>query len=171
MFGQNGIGDCSGIVFLAYYPGNNAPREFVLRRDNPEIENGKPRRKYLWAPGRGNILLFPPRARPKWLNDFSLPIVFVEGPKKLLALWNLAWHGLSDSAERPRFLAIAALGVWSFLGRIGKPQNEHGVRVDEKGLIPRLLRHQFHSPRIDHLVRPQCLGRPGQEWQRKSRPQ
>jgi hypothetical protein len=143
MFAQNGIGDCAGIVFLLRWPGEDRIREYLLRRDNPETENGKPQRKYLWPPGRGNILLFPPDARSEWLDDLSLPFAFCEGPKKLLALWNLAWHGLGDSAERPRFLPIAVSGVWNFRGKIGKHENANGERKDEKGLLPDFARINF----------------------------
>jgi hypothetical protein len=144
MFGQNGIRNYAGIIFRIPWPGENRVREYLLRRDDPEVdEHGKPMRKYLWPPGRGNILLFPPGIQLQWLDDVSLPIVFCEGPKKLLALWNLAWFELAESVEMPRFLPVAVSGVWNFRGRVGKQENARGERVDEKGLLSDFARINF----------------------------
>jgi hypothetical protein len=148
MFSQNGLRDYAGIIFRIEWPGEDRVREYLLRRDNPEVENGKPLRKYVWPAGRGNMLLFAPAARPEWLDDVSVPIVFCEGPKKLLALWNLAWFSLAESAETPRFLPVAVSGVWNFRGRIGKTENERGERVDEKGLISDFSRINFKGREV-----------------------
>jgi hypothetical protein len=144
MFGQSSIRNYAGVVFRIMWPGNADVREYLLRRDDPEVDaNGRPQRKYLWPPGRGNILLFPPDAQREWLDDVSLPIVFCEGPKKLLALWNLAWFKLTESAEVPRFLPVAVSGVWNFYGRNGKHENARGEKVDQKGLLSDFARIAF----------------------------
>lgn len=141
MVGRNGKADYSGIVFPYYLPGNPSTREYRLRRDNPDLEQGpdgevKQKRKYLSPPGRGNLLYFVPMTDADWLSDASLPICITEGEKKALALWELAWHGFSESAVRPRFLPVGLAGVWSWRGKVGKTESETGKRQDVKGVIP-----------------------------------
>lgn len=132
--------DYAGIIFSYFLPEVTRPREYRLRRDNPDLEekNGviKEKAKYLSPPGRGNIIYFPPNCRKDWLKDISIPIVFTEGEKKTLALHRASWHSLSDSAEQPLFLALGLSGVWNFRGTIGKTTNADGKRVAIKGLIP-----------------------------------
>lgn len=53
-----------------------------------------------------------------------------------MALWELAWQGISDSASAPRFLPIGLAGVWNWRGKIGKTESETGQRQDVKGVIP-----------------------------------
>ena len=106
--GQNGNADYSGIVFPYFLPGIEHTREYRLRRDNPDLEQRpdgeiKQKGKYLSPPGRGNLLYFVRMTNADWLKDTSLPICITEGEKKTLALWELAWHGLSDSARHPAF--------------------------------------------------------------------
>src|SRR5688572_17161713 len=38
LVGRNGGGDYSGIVFPYYWPGEDNPREYRLRRDHPDLE-------------------------------------------------------------------------------------------------------------------------------------
>src|SRR5688572_25752168 len=76
--GRNGNADYSGIVFPYYLPGNSHPREYRLRRDNPDLEQGsdggiKQKGKYLSPPGRGNLLYFVPMTASEWLKDTNLP--------------------------------------------------------------------------------------------------
>lgn len=132
--------DYSGLVFPYFLPENANPRDYRLRRDNPEQEQKddgtfKEREKYLSAPGKGNHFYFPPNTLNEWLDDTSLPIVVTEGEKKCLSLWVLAWHDLGDAAMRPRFLPLGLSGVWNFRGTIGKTMNANGKRVDVKGVI------------------------------------
>lgn len=139
--GRNGKADYSGIVFTYYLPGNSAPREYRLRRDNPDLEQGedgeiKQKAKYISPPGRSNLLYFVPMTDSSWLADMTLPVCITEGEKKTLALWQLAWHGLSDSATVPRFLPIGLGGVWNWRGKVGKTESETGKRQDVKGVIP-----------------------------------
>jgi Domain of unknown function (DUF3854) len=138
--GRNGTGDYSGILFPYIWPGENHVRDYRLRRDHPEMEQGedgrlKPKGKYLSPPGRGNMLYLPPGTRPEWLEDASLPIVITEGEKKCLALSDLAWYGLTDTAERPRWLSIAIAGVSNWQGTIGMTNAPDGSRVPVKGPI------------------------------------
>lgn len=141
--GRNGNADYSGIVFPYSLPGTPNPREYRLRRDNPDLEQRpdgiiKEKAKYLSPPGRGNLLYFVPMTNPDWLADTSLPICITEGEKKTLALWELSWSGLSDSALMPRFLPIGLPGVWNWRGKVGKAETAKGQRQDVKGVIPDL---------------------------------
>ncbi len=145
LIGQNGAGDYAGAVYPNFWPGEQSPRSFVLRRDNPDIEYGKDgarkeKGKYLSEPGGINRLHIPIGVRPEWLNDPAVPVVFVEGPKKAIALWGSGWHGLPDTAVVPRFIVIAVTGVWNWRGTVGKTTGATGARRDVKGVIPDLDR-------------------------------
>ena len=140
LVGRNGRGDYGGIIFPYIWPGEDDVREYRLRRDHPDLEQAeggrfKEKNKYLWPPGRGNLLYLPPNIVPEWLTDLSLSVVFTEGEKKCLSLWELAWYGLGDSADRPRFLPIGLAGVWGWRGTIGKTEGPSGERQDVKGTI------------------------------------
>lgn len=120
--------DLSGIVFPYFGLATGQRVTARVRRDNPEIENGKDRNKYLSAYGDRRHLFFPPGAMAK-LRDSNTPIVLVEAEKSSLAL--TAW------AERAgmNLLAVGTGGCWGWRGRIGKVDNSHGERVDETGPI------------------------------------
>ena len=143
LMGRNGSSDYGGIVFPYVWPGDQHVREYRLRRDWPEVENGKPRNKYLSPPGRGNKLYFVPGTVPEWLSDPNMPIVLVEGEKKTLATAEIAWHDLGDGADRPRWLSIGIAGVWSWKGKIGKVEGPNGERLDEVGRIADLSHIQW----------------------------
>lgn len=133
--------DYAGIVFPVYWPGDDTPKEYFLRRDHPPLEqssNGtlKPSRKYLAPPGRGNRLLFGPGESPELLTDSTLPIVLVEGLKKTVAAWRLARF----ESDSPRFLPCGLSGAWNFRGTIGRTTGPDGARVVIKGVIPDLDR-------------------------------
>ncbi|MFL6354087.1 MAG: DUF3987 domain-containing protein, partial [Bryobacteraceae bacterium] len=139
--GRNGHGDYSGILIPYYWPGENDPREYRLRRDHPEMEvNGKgerkPKDKYLSPSGARNMLYFPPGIDPAWLEDPKMSIVLTEGAQKALALHCLAWHDLGEAADRPRWLSFSLSGVDNWKGVIGKADDPDGVRVNVKGVIP-----------------------------------
>jgi hypothetical protein len=139
LVGQRDGHDYAGIIFPNVFPGDSRPREFRLRRDSPEVtyENGvkKPQRKYLSPPGRSNLLYFVPATPGGLLVDVDLAVIITEGEKKGIALWRLAWHGLSDASDRPRFLPVALSGVWNWKGIVGKETGPKGQRVDVKGVI------------------------------------
>jgi len=73
---------------------------------------------------------------PEWLQDTSLRIILTEGPKKCAALWDLAWHGRRDAANKPHFVPVALSGVWNWRGTVGKQNGPHGERQSIKGTIP-----------------------------------
>lgn len=140
IIGRNGGGDYAGIVFSYCLPGRVEPRDYRLRRDNPDLEvksdgTVKPKGKYLSPRGRGNLLYFPPNAKPNWLSATAIPICITEGEKKTLALWRLAWHGLGEAKENPRFFPIGLPGAWNWRGKTGSAGGPNGERRDVKGPI------------------------------------
>ena len=113
-----------------FRPGSDSVRDYRLRRDNPEMEyrHGelKPRGKYLSPPDRPPMLYFVPGTPLERYHDTTLPIIITEGEKKSLALETLAWHGMGDAADRPRWIPIAFAGVWSWRGKTGRTPGTHG---------------------------------------------
>jgi hypothetical protein len=138
--------DYSGIVIPFIWPGEDYIRENQLRRDYPDLEDrsdgGPPKEKgkYMFPPGKGNLLYFPPGVDPAWLQDASLPAIIVEGAKKALALSELSWRVTSDSMEKPGWLTIAIAGVWNWKGTNGKATSASGKRVSTNGPIGDLTR-------------------------------
>jgi hypothetical protein len=124
-------GDMSGIVFPYFSPMDGLRRTCRLRRDHPEIERGKPRRKYVVAYGDRRHLYFVPGCA-ELVSDDSVPVVLVEAEKSALAL--VAW------AERiqQKLLPIAMGGCFGWRGRIGQQEGADGKRVDETGPLPDL---------------------------------
>ncbi len=126
-------GDLAGVVYPYHDPAAGARLTCRVRRDHPEIENGKPRDKYLSAFGDSKHLFFPPGAG-ELLADTSASIIIVEAEKSVLAIM--------AAAERTgrRVLAMGTGGCWGWRGRIGKTTDATGARVDEKGPLPDLNR-------------------------------
>jgi P4 family phage/plasmid primase-like protien len=137
--GRNGAGNYAGILIPNVLPGAEFVREYRLRRDCPDMENGKPKAKYVAPPGRANLLYFAIGIDPAWLKDPQIPIVIVEGEFKCISLARAAVYE-RRSDEPPRFLAVGVSGVWSWRGTIGKTSDADGNRVDVKGAIPDLDR-------------------------------
>src|SRR5262249_9279863 len=127
-------GDMSGILFPYFQPAtmnNGRVRCYLrIRRDNPEIENGKASRKYIAPYADRKRLFFPPRY--DLFADVQVPIILVESEKAALAL--IAW------AERigRRILPLAMGGCWGWKGKIGIKTLANGERVPENGPIPDL---------------------------------
>ncbi|MFL6353362.1 MAG: phage/plasmid primase, P4 family [Bryobacteraceae bacterium] len=130
--GQNGTYDLSGIAIPYYRPGTSEPLEYSVRLDEPPCtELGKSgefkeSRKYLWPTGRQNRFYIPPGIKKEWLEDTSIPVIFVEGVKKALALWGLAFHGVSDAVGKPRFVVIGLNGVWNWRTKTGREETADG---------------------------------------------
>lgn len=152
LVGRKGNGDYSGIAFPYCWPGDDAPREYRLRRDHPDLEQQadgtiKEKAKYLSPPGRNNLLYFVTGTPASWLVDKTLPIVITEGEKKTMALYRLAFH----NQPSPRFLPIGLSGVWNWRGRIGKTTDAQGARRDVKGVIGDLDRIEWRE-RIVYII-------------------
>jgi hypothetical protein len=133
-YGIRGGGDMAGVAFPYFAPEsmtNGRRRNYVrIRRDHPEIEDGKPRKKYVAPYGDRNHLYFPPT--PELFADASVPIVLVEAEKSVLAL--TAWCERTGT----KVLTLAMGGCWSWRGQIGIHTTATGERVPEMGAIPDL---------------------------------
>lgn len=79
-----------------------------LRRDRPEIVNGKPKNKYMAPAGGPRCLYRPPGAAEK-LRNANTAIVLVEAEKSALAL--TAW---ADRNKRDILLPLAMGGCWGW---------------------------------------------------------
>jgi Domain of unknown function (DUF3854) len=130
-YGISGSGDMSGLVFPYVDPCNGRRKTARVRRDNPEIEAGKPKRKYVSAHGDRRHLYFPPGSA-ELLADQTVRIILVEAEKSALALTAFAQR------MGRKFLPVAMGGCWGWRGRIGKVENSRGERVDEMGPVPDL---------------------------------
>jgi hypothetical protein len=125
-FGIRYGGDVSGLIFPYFDPKDGHRCTARVRRDNPEIEGGKVKNKYVSAYGDRHHLYFPPGAKDL-LADPSAPVVIVEAEKSALAGVELA-----KRVDR-RLLFIATGGCHGWHGKIGIVENSKGQRVDEKG--------------------------------------
>ena len=155
LIGRNGGGDYNGIAIPYVWPGAEVAREYRLRVDHPPLETRdgqtKAAYKYLSPPARGNLLYLFPLTQASWLKDPNIPITVIEGEKKCISLWPLAWHGLSDSAEHPHFLPIAIPGVWAWRGVNGKATSADGARVSTKGPIADLSKIDWRQRKVTIL--------------------
>lgn len=142
--GRNGAGDFAGLLIPNVWPGTDHIREYRLRRDHPDMENGKPKAKYMAPPGRSNLLYFTVGTDPAWLSDPRIPLVITEGEFKTMALARAARHG----SVAPRFLAAGLSGVWNWRGTIGKTSDADGHRIDIKGPIADLARITLDDRRV-----------------------
>src|SRR5262249_31791814 len=135
------LSNYAGVLFPYVWPGERVPREYRLRRDQPDLEysadgSTKQRHKYVSPPGRGNLLYFTPGTDPALLADTSVPIAITEGEKKTLALHRLSF----DGTDKPRFLPVGLSGVYNWRGKRGKAPAANGGTIDVKGPIPDLDR-------------------------------
>src|SRR6266576_2147705 len=119
-FGIRGVGSMSGIMYHYWDPlsilNGRHRRTSRLRRDDPDVEDGRIKRKYVSAYGDRRHLYFPPTA-PDLIADNSVPIVLVEAEKSCLAL--TAWA----SRNNKRLLVIAMGGAYGWRGRIGNKED------------------------------------------------
>jgi hypothetical protein len=120
-------GDLSGILFPGLHPKTGLPRNFRVRRDHHEIEDDKPKNKYVSSRDRQSLYFAPGVA--SLLADASVPVVVAEAEKSCLAL-----TALGQRAKRS-WLAIATRGCWGFRGRIGRTIDASGKPVDETGVV------------------------------------
>jgi Domain of unknown function (DUF3854) len=119
-------GDFGGILIPYIDPRSGRRVTARVRRDHPDIENGKPTRKYVAAWGDKKHLYFPAGAN---LEDKSITAVMVEAEKSAEAL--VDW---SIKNGKP-LLPVATGGVWGWRGRTGKELRPNGTTADEKGVI------------------------------------
>jgi hypothetical protein len=123
-----GEGDMGGIAFPYFSPIDGVRRTCRVRRDHPEMESGKPKKKYVVAYGDRRHLYFVPGCA-KLVSEPSVPVVLVEAEKSALAL--IAW----TERNQQRLLPVAMGGCFGWRGRIGKQDGADGKRVDETGAL------------------------------------
>lgn len=127
--------DYSGIVFPYYLPGEphsygNRRRNSNLRLDTPkENAEGKPRR-YLRAQGSKPILYFPAAFKVEWLQDSAVPLTFVEGEKKAIALQR--YHDERGEAHG----VIGLSGVYGWRGTLETEKDGKGGSINKTGPSP-----------------------------------
>src|SRR5262249_48128328 len=73
-----------GIAFPYFDPRNGELRSWRVRRDHPEVENGRPVAKYVSPPERHRLYFVP--GYGALLPDTSVAVVLVEAEKSALAL-------------------------------------------------------------------------------------
>jgi hypothetical protein len=130
-YGITGPGEMDGIAFPYFSPLDGVRRTCRVRRDHPEIESGKPKKKYVVAYGDRRHLYFPPGASGV-LAEISVPAVMVEAEKSALAI-----DALAVRMGHP-LLPIACGGCWGWRGRVGIADGPQGERIEEKGPLPDL---------------------------------
>lgn len=126
-------GRLDGVLYPYLLPGQLRPVTHRLRRDHPDLENGKPKNKYLSAYGDRKHLYFA-TTDPTLLTDVTVPVVLVEAEKSVLAVTCVARR-----TDR-RMLVLGLGGCWGWRGRIGKVIDARGASVDEVGPLPDLDR-------------------------------
>ena len=148
LMGRKSAGRYDGLVLHYVWPGEDRVREYRLRLDHPPpLESGKPKGKYLSAPGRGSLLYLPVGTDPQWLDDVNLPILLTEGEFKAIALHRLALHDRGDG-EPARHLSIGLSGVWNWKGSTGKTTDATGTRISVKGPISDLNRITWKDRKV-----------------------
>ena len=130
-YGITGPGEMDGIAFPYFSPTDGVRRTCRVRRDHPEMENGKPKKKYVVAYSDRRHLYFVPGCA-ELVSNPSVPVVLVEAEKSALAL--TAWAERSQQ----KLLPVAMGGCFGWRGRIGKQDGADGKRVDETGSLPDL---------------------------------
>ena len=123
----------AGIIFPYFHPLTGYERERILRRDEPDTESGKEKGKYIGPPGRTNIFYVPVGVTRELMVNPGIPVVFVEGEKKCLAMWRIARDNCSDNM--PLFVPIGLRGIWGWRGRIGQRELSNGGHESAFGPI------------------------------------
>lgn len=105
-----------GIVFPYFDPMTKTVVGYRIKLDDPPFikdADGKLKRmgKYLAAKGSQNRFYFPLGTTPEMLKDSKLPIIFVEGEKKAIAVWRAITE---DGTKSPTHLVIGLAGVYGF---------------------------------------------------------
>ena len=133
-YGIVGSGDMAGIAFPYFDPetmSNGLRRTYVrIRRDHPELQDGKPKKKYVAPYGDRKRLYFPPA--PGLFADVTVAIVLVEAEKSALSM--MAWAARTGR----KILPVAMGGCYGWLGKTGIRETASGERVPETGAIPDL---------------------------------
>ena len=136
----------SGMLFMGHRP--NGKTFFVFRPDEPDPDN--PGLKYEATckrlGGPGNVLYVHPRTR-HLAKDTSVPVIFVEGIKKALAIITAA------RAAGVEVLVVAISGVWNWLSG-GKPiQDMFDIPVEGREVYVGFDSDVFSNPDVSDAAR------------------
>lgn len=126
--------DCAGVAYPYLDPATGRPVTCRVRRDRPEMEDGRPTRKYLAPYGDRRHLYLSAITGTSVLADSAIPVVLLEAEKSALMLASVALR-----TGRP-LVPVAMGGCWGWRGRIGRAETPDGDRVDETGPLPDLDR-------------------------------
>jgi hypothetical protein len=134
------------MLFTVHRP--NGQRTFVFRPDATDPAN--PGLKYEAAckklGGLGNVLYVHPSQR-HLIGDRRVPVVYVEGIKKALAIVSAALAAGVD------ILVVAILGVWNFLSN-GEPICDmFDIPVDNRKVIILFDSDMLHNPNVQGAAR------------------
>jgi len=127
-------GGLAGILIPYLDPETGHQVSARVRRDNPEIEDGKPSRKYMASYGDHPHLFFCANAGDQ-LADVTISVVLVEAEKSSLAFMAAATR--LDREILP--IALGGCNSWH-TSRAGKAQGANGARVNVAGPQPDLDR-------------------------------
>lgn len=128
-FGFRQPGNLDGLIYPYVSPITNKRVTARLRRDFPDMKDGKIEAKYLTPYGDRRCLFFAPGCAAALL-DTTIPVIISEAEKSALA-----FTAHAERTQRP-CVAIATGGCWSFRGRIGITEDAKGQRVEENGILP-----------------------------------
>lgn len=126
--------DCTGLAYMYVDPDTGRPVTCRVRRDRPEMEDGRPRDKYLAPYGDRRHLYLSAMTDTAVLADTTIPVVLVEAEKSALVLASVALR--TGRALVP----VAMGGCYGWRGRIGRTETPDGARTDETGPLPDLDR-------------------------------
>jgi hypothetical protein len=134
------------MLFIGHRP--NGKRFYVFRPDEPDFDN--PGLKYEATckklGGPGNVLYVHPIQR-RLIDDTNVPVIFVEGIKKALAIVTAA------RAAGVEVLVIAILGVWNWLSD-GKPISDmFDIPVDGRQVYVCFDSDVFRNPDVSDAAR------------------
>jgi Protein of unknown function (DUF3631)/Domain of unknown function (DUF3854) len=119
--------DLSGILFPSYIPPVDYRVGARLRRDHPEVIDGKVKNKYITAWGDSRHLYFGPDVKAKF-DDPDLPTVLVESAKGVLALIAYSRRGGMDC------IPLGMDGCWGWRDKKATSRiAANGDRVDVAG--------------------------------------
>src|SRR5215217_17286 len=117
-----------GVLYVVHRPSEAGGTSYCFRPDRPDPEN--PGNKYQQPSkargGVGNVLDVLPSQR-HLINDTSVPVIFVEGTKKMLSVVSAAREAGAT------VLVVGIVGVWNWLYR---PDGKHSEPIPDMLDIP-----------------------------------
>lgn len=166
-----GKGDMAGTGYPCIDPSTGEMVTLRVRRDHPEIKDGKPERKYIAPPGPKPTLYIHPHSVKK-LKSADTPIVLVEAEKSALALLALCertgnelipvacggcWGWSQDKKALPALLAMCKGHPVYVLLDANAATNPH-VKEAQSALAAELSTPAYACPEVLIAALPQLEG-------------